>query len=133
MKTYLCGGINGLSDSDCKDWRETAKSLLNTSTLDPMRRDFRGREDECMNDIVLGDMEDIADSQFLLVNATKPSWGTAMEIVYANRKNIPVAAFINPGKVSPWLRFHCTFISNTLEGAISAINTWAKACMPAVA
>lgn len=79
MKTYLCGGINGLSDADCRDWREVAKSLLTTETLDPMRRDYRGKEDESVQEIVLGDYHDIWQSAFILVNATKPSWGTAME------------------------------------------------------
>ena len=57
MKTlYLCGGINGLSDSDCTDWREFCKKQLEHThkILDPMRRDYRGREDQCVNEIVIG-------------------------------------------------------------------------------
>jgi hypothetical protein len=52
MKTYLCGGINELSDSACCDWRAVAKSLLRTETLDPMRRDYRGREGDFTNEII---------------------------------------------------------------------------------
>ena len=51
MKTvYLCGGINGLSDEDCTDWREATKAELynHFNFLDPMRRDYRGREAECV-------------------------------------------------------------------------------------
>src|ERR1039458_9368129 len=81
--TYLCGGINGLSDDQAITWREKAKSLLKTETLDPMRRDYRGREDQAVGEIVQGDLEDINASQFVLVNATRPSWGTAMEMVYS--------------------------------------------------
>lgn len=123
--TYLCGGINGLNDADAKDWREVAKEKLNTNTLDPMRRDYRGKENDFVQDIVQGDLEDIAASDFILVNASKPSWGTAMEIVYAftscqiNR----IVAFTNGAKVSPWLRYHCDAIYDTVEQAVADIDT----------
>jgi len=43
MKIYLAGGINGLSDQECREWREKAKGLLpGHAILDPMDRDYRG-------------------------------------------------------------------------------------------
>lgn len=122
MTTYLCGGINGLSDADCRDWREVAKAQLLTGTLDPMRRDYRGREDESVKEIVIGDLADINESNFVLVNATRPSWGTAMEAFYAASKCKTVIAWVNPGPVSPWLRYFCHQIHESLDGAITAIN-----------
>lgn len=119
---YLCGGINGLSDSDCKDWRQMAQENLTQPTLDPMRRDYRGKEDYNVEAIVQGDLDDIAVSDVILVNATRPSWGTAMEIVYAYQLGKIIHAFAYPDKVSPWLRFHCTFIHPTHEVAIIKIN-----------
>lgn len=129
MITYLCGGINGLSDAQCKDWREVAKSLLKTDTLDPMRRYYRGREDESANEIVLGDLEDIKASHYILVNATRPSWGTAMEIVYAKTLGGHVrcvVAFVGDARVSPWLRTHCTHVATTVEEACQYINDAAR-------
>lgn len=122
MTTYLCGGINGLSDSACKDWREVAKASLKTTVLDPMRRDYRGKEDENVQEIVGSDRADIHVSTFLLVNATRPSWGTAMEIVYAAFERKYIVAFVGNGKVSPWLRFHCSKIVKTVEEAVEHIN-----------
>lgn len=122
MITYLCGGINGLSDAECRDWREVAKELLKTDTLDPMRRDYRGKEDESVNEIVKGDIDDIGRSDIVLVNATRPSWGTAMEIVYAVTRNKRVVAFAGSGRVSPWLRYHCDAIYRTIEEACEAVN-----------
>jgi hypothetical protein len=122
VTTYLCGGINGLSDADCRDWRESAKSLLKTETLDPMRRDYRGREAESVRDIVKGDLHDISDSQFVLVNAVRPSWGTAMEIVYAWQANCYVVAWTGDARVSPWLTYHCDELHPSLGAAIEAIN-----------
>lgn len=122
MTTYLCGGINGLGDADCRDWRELAKALLVTKTLDPMRRDYRGKEDESVSAIVRGDLWDILRCRFVLVNATRPSWGTAMEIVYAWLMRKRIYAFVGNSRVSPWLRFHCSYILNSVEEAVDAIN-----------
>lgn len=122
---YLCGGINGLSDSECRDWREIAKSLLKTETLDPMRRDYRGKEDEHVKDIVIGDLADIQNSQCVLVNATRPSWGTAMEVFYAAQRGIPVVAWVGERgsvRVSPWLRYFTVGIYESLADAIDAIH-----------
>ena len=122
--TYLCGGINGLNDAQAKNWREVAKSLLKTDTLDPMRRDYRGIEDASVNEIVKGDLEDIQNSRFILVNATRPSWGTAMEIVYAYMTgDSRIVSFTEGAKISPWLRYHSDAIYNTVEEAVDDINT----------
>lgn len=123
MKVYLCGGINGLTDDQAVTWRERAKDLLHCETLDPMRRDFRGREDECVNDIVLGDKADIKLSNALLVNAERPSWGTAMEIVYAFTAGKTIVAICPSDTISPWLRFHATRIYKSLEEACEWLNT----------
>lgn len=132
MKTYLCGGINGLTDGECNDWRGQAKSLLRTDVLDPMARDYRGVEDSNVQAIVLGDLDDIRRSDFVLVNATRASWGTAMELVYAHQRGSaaapgvggkPIIAFVGRGaRVSPWLRYHCTAIHETLYDACQDIN-----------
>lgn len=125
--TYLCGGINGLSDGACKDWRELAKSLLVTPTIDPMRRDYRGKEDGSVTQIVVGDLEDIRQSRFVLVNATRPSWGTAMEVRAAKHDfGKLVICFVGNAVVSPWLRFHSDIICDTVEDACAAINSLAK-------
>lgn len=123
MITYLCGGINGLSNDACVNWRERAKSLLTAGTLDPMRRDYRGKEHDSVDEIVAGDLTDIKYSKFILVNATRPSWGTAMEIVYAFQMHKFVVAFTEGAVVSPWLRYHSTQIVNTVEEGCQVINS----------
>lgn len=117
---YLCGGINGLSDADCKNWRESAKERL-VKTIDPMRRDYRGKEAANVREIVDGDLFDINASTCVLAMCTQPSWGTAMEIFYAHRRGTPVFAVIPPGPVSPWLEHHCDRTFITLDEAIDAI------------
>lgn len=124
MKVYLAGGIFGLTDGDAKDWREEAKQTLKHDTLDPMVRDYRGREAESVNEIVYGDLHDIDNSGAVLANCAKPSWGTAMEIHYATeKKDIPVYAVVPDGPISPWLAFYTQRIFCCLKDAVEALNT----------
>lgn len=123
MTIYLCGPINGCTDEECKDWREYAKANLQDDTLDPMRRDYRGREDECVAEIVEGDKADIDASTCLLVNYDKPSVGTSMEILYAWERQIPVYIVAQPGtRISPWMRYHATAFFSTFAEAIARLN-----------
>lgn len=124
---YLCGGINGLSDAECKDWREEAKAALGPAgfkILDPMRRDFRGRESTAVREICEGDKFDIKDSDILLVNVARPSWGTAMEMMFAvgqpHRKVI--VGFNCPENPSPWLTYHCDKLFRTLAEALAQLT-----------
>lgn len=124
MKVYLCGGINGLTDDEAMGWREYVKTQLpEAEHIDPMRRDYRGREDESVNDIVNGDEADILESDVVLANCGRPSWGTAMEIHFAHTQCIDVIAVVPEGQpISPWLRYHATIIARSLDEAISALK-----------
>ena len=141
-KIYLCGGIKDLSDEEATEWRNIAidelenrprefkKGLKNTSCvrqfkcLDPMRRNFRDDEFQSQNEIVQLDKADIIAADILLVNATKPSWGTAMEILFAFEKHKIVVVFSggNYVDVSPWVAFHSTRVCRTMEEAIDYIK-----------
>ncbi len=125
MSVYLCGGIMELNDSQCNDWREEATKLLTTDTINPMRRDFRGLEGNFTREIVEGDLIDILNSEFILVNACRPSWGTAMEIGYAYVFHKKIVAFTDTeSKISPWLRYHCDSLHTSLQEACQYINNY---------
>ena len=132
---YLAGPINGKSDDECKGWRDAAAETLRLfghQVLDPMSRDYRGREEENAEKIVEGDKEDIATCHVVLVNANGPSWGTAMELVYASQYGKEVVAFAthcNSPRISPWLRMHTTAIYQSLSHALAAINQGSSAGM----
>lgn len=116
MLVYLCGPINGCTDAECNDWRSYAKSRL-SDTIDPMRRDYRGREAESVNEIVELDKIDVQECDVVIANCPKPSVGTSMEVLYAWQlgKTIVVIA---PDPVSPWLRYHSTKVFGTIKEAI---------------
>jgi hypothetical protein len=119
---YLCGGINGLSDADATDWREQAKQWLSgIEILDPMRRDYRGVEDSHVDEIVKGDIKDIAESRYVLAMCTRPSWGTAMEIFLAYNAGRSVFIIIPSGPISPWLKYHSSARFTSLRQGCDAI------------
>lgn len=105
---YLCGAINGKTDSECRAWRQQAKQLLSGfNILDPMRRDYRGKENVFAHEIIEADKDDIDMSEGLLVYFDSPSFGTAMEIFYAFNEGLKVVAVNASGvPVSPWVEVH---------------------------
>src|SRR5690606_20004439 len=108
--------INGCTDAECVTWREAVKDALvdpysHTPVIcvDPMTRDYRGRETESYREIVELDKRDVRNVDVVLVNYVKPSVGTAMEVFYAWTLGIPVVVWCATDTViSPWLRYHAT-------------------------
>ena len=124
---YLCGGINGLSDADAKDWREQAKRwLAPLKTSDPMDRDYRGVEEPNVYQIVTGDLDAIDECDVVLAMCLSPSWGTAMEIKYASDVGKHVIAVVDTDKPSPWLIYHtvrrCRGLRDACDFAIAAFS-----------
>jgi nucleoside 2-deoxyribosyltransferase len=121
-KIYLCGPINGCTDEECKDWRELVKTKC-ADTIDPMRRDYRGKEDESVKQIVELDKIDITNFDVVLVNYDKPSVGTSMEILYAFERGKFVVIVADHGtRISPWLRYHSHAIVGSFGAAIRFIE-----------
>jgi nucleoside 2-deoxyribosyltransferase len=119
MKVYLCGPINGRSDDDCKTWREAAKAVL-PDTLDPMRRDYRGKESEAWREIVELDKIDVASCDALLVYFDRPSVGTSMEMLYAwERGKRIVLVNRSAAQLSPWLVYHSHKVCASLDEALA--------------
>jgi len=120
---YLCGPINGCTDAEAIDWREHVKTIWPGQTLDPMRRDYRGREAECVDEIVELDKVDIAQSDALIVNYDKPSVGTSMEVYLAfeSGKGVVVVARAD-ANISPWLRYHSHAIVHDVDDAVTVLK-----------
>lgn len=122
---YLAGAIHGCTDEQARGWRERVKRSLagEYEFLDPMRRDYRGVEDENAMQIVEDDLNDIARASVVLVNAERPSWGTAMEAWWAGNRGLHRVYVVCPGPVSPWLRFVAHKVFPTMEEAIEFLRT----------
>lgn len=127
MRTiYLCGPINGRTDTEAKGWREIVKERWSGLCLDPMRRDYRGRELEpgIAKEIVDGDIEDIQASDAILVFFDKPSVGTSMEVFYAKHVlGKPVVVIDASDKpLSPWLMHHADHVTRHVSVALACID-----------
>ena len=116
---YLCGPINGCTDQECRDWREYVKARWGGKCIDPMVRDYRGREAEAYREIVELDKIDVAEADILLVNYDKPSVGTSMEIIYAWQLGKRVIVVCREGvAISPWLRYHAHHLARSFDEAL---------------
>ncbi len=129
MKIYLCGPINGCTDDEAINWRDVAKAIWGEANcIDPMRRDYRGKEIGHVSEIVELDKLDIRESDILLANCWQPSVSTSMEIMYAYTIGVPVIAIVPEGaRVSPWLNYHALYIVHSLVDAANFIyDEWGK-------
>ncbi len=126
-RIYLCGPIMDETENNAVEWRQAAHEKLgdNFIILDPMRRNFKDREVDSANEIVEFDLQDVRDADIVLVNYSKNSIGTSMEVFYASNdlKKFVVAFSPFPFKeCSPWMVRFCTKILPSLEEAIEYIN-----------
>jgi nucleoside 2-deoxyribosyltransferase len=118
---YLAGPIFQQTDATCNDWRAKFKACEMFKWLDPMARDFRGREDTAFAEIVEGDKTDIDECQAIVAKVNPVSAGTSMEILWAWLNETPVIA-ITEGRVSPWVRYHATDICASEEAALQRLK-----------
>ena len=123
MRVYLAGPINGCTDEEAKDWRLLCKVLHpDVEWIDPMVRDYRGKEAECYKEIVELDKKDIDLCDLLVVSYTKPSVGTSMEILYAWERQKPVVLVCKAGEnLSPWLLYHVRRIVHSYQDILDKI------------
>ena len=123
-RVYLCGPINGCTDEECNGWRALARDLFGDDAylVDPMRRDYRGREDLAYRELVELDKVDVGLCDVVLASCPKPSVGTSMEVLWAwERGKMVVAVVPLCDVVSPWLRYHSTFLARTYGEAVQFI------------
>jgi len=123
MKIYLAGPIFLTGDDECKVWRDRAKvRLAGHDVFDPMIRDYRGCTDEHYAEIVEADKREIDTCDVILVNHTRPSVGTSMEILYAWERNKRIIMVVHGKDISPWLLYHSEKIFHDLDAAIDYLN-----------
>ena len=123
---YLAGPINGCTDDECVTWRQWfIAQESDFFFVDPMKRDYRGKETEDYREIVELDKRDIRQADVLVVMYTQPSVGTSMEIFFAWTLGIPVVLINESNKPSsPWLRYHCTASVRSKEKAMLKLMEW---------
>jgi nucleoside 2-deoxyribosyltransferase len=125
---YLRGPIMDEHEGVARAWRDGATKMRRQDfrLLDPMRRKFKDREVDSANEIVEFDLQDVRDADILLVNYSKASIGTSMEIFYASYDLGKFVVAFSPftfKDCSPWMVRFCTKILPSLEEACEYIKT----------
>ncbi len=125
---YLSGPIMDEHLGEARAWREAAKALLSEDyhLLDPMRRKFVDRQVDSANEIVEFDLQDVRAADIVLVNYSKSSIGTSMEVFYAAHDQGKFVVTFSPfsfENCSPWMVRFSTKILPTLEEACEYIQT----------
>lgn len=124
IRPYLCGPIWQCTDEECVYWRERVKEAF-PHALDPMRRDYRNVELENAAEIVILDKLDVRNCDCVVVNYTKPSTGTSMEIFYAWELGKPIIVWCSNGeKLSPWILYHCTSVVYSFDDLLKKIDEY---------
>jgi nucleoside 2-deoxyribosyltransferase len=126
-KIYLCGPIMDEVDGVARAWRGAATRKLRKdfTLLDPMRRNFKDREVDSANEIVEFDMQDVRDADIVLVNYSKNSIGTSMEVFFAAHDLGKFVVAFSPFSFkdcSPWMVRFCTKILPSLDESIAYIR-----------
>ena len=130
MRVYLCGPMAGCTDEEAGNWRKDAARRLGyqgITTLDPMDRDYRytnygDNPESVLPDLVEEDKIDIEMSDVLLVNYTRVSAGTSMEILLGWQKNKRVIVVAPESlSLSPWVHYHSHRIFRTMDDAFDHI------------
>ena len=126
-KIYLCGPIMDETAGTASAWRQTAIDRLKDDfiLLDPMRRNFKDREVDSANEIVEFDLQDVRDADIILVNYSKASIGTAMEVFYASHELGKFVVAFSPftfENCNPWMVKFCTKILPSLGETITYIQ-----------
>ena len=134
-RVYLAGAINGCTDDEAITWREWFKSPEKSNVsarfkgfakyVDPMKRDYRGKELTDYREIVDMDKRDVQSCDVVVAMYVKPSVGTSMEILFAWERSIPVILINESDKpLSPWLIYHSTAVVNSKEEAAEKLRFW---------
>ena len=121
---YLAWAIYEMDDT-CVRWRKTVSALLRkkgVQSLKPTDADYRGKETIAgiPTQIVERDKRDIVTCDTILAKCDQPSWGTAMEIMFA--WSLHKQIIVVTSSMSPWIRYHADYVFPTLDEAINAME-----------
>lgn len=147
-RCYMAGPINNCTDEEAYGWRRDLKKLDMPGIVwvDPLDRDYRGREMLNSKDIVQNDLEAIRKSDVVLAYLWKedqPYFGTSMEIMYAWMIGVPVVSVMpfplnvkgekllaeiggkNPS-FHPWIKEMSVCVCYTLDDALAKVREIAE-------
>lgn len=104
-------------------WREQLKKdHPDLEWIDPCDRSIEYTPQQWRR-LVEDDINDIKQSQYMIVNYWKTGAGTSMEMVVARQLFTPVVTVVPDFKTtSPWVRYYSDFLVESFEHAMKIIR-----------
>lgn len=120
-KVYVAGRMTGMKGPSAR-WRASWKKKLEDAGISVWDPQLDGKEtgDTMVKTIVNRDIRRILTSDAIIVYGKHPSWGTAMEMVYARLFGSMVITILPEDlkHISPWITYHSNMIFPSLESFI---------------
>ena len=133
VKIYLSGGMGSLSFDEQSKWRKQVINAIKFGDYDYTKSvsffnpvdyyNFTEIRYRSEREVMEFDLNALRSSNLVVVNFNDPkSIGTAMELMLAKERNIPVIAFGANGKeIHPWLLESCTRVCDDLREAVEHV------------
>lgn len=132
VKIYLSGGMGNVSFEEQSKWR---KQIIDAITynydcekkplfFNPVNYyNFEEVRHRSEREAMEFDLYNLRNSNLVVVNFNDPkSIGTAMELMLAKERNIPVVGFgVNGQTIHPWLLECCTRVCDSLKEAVNHV------------
>lgn len=132
VRIYLSGGMGALSFEEQSKWRQQVINAINFNYdcekkpyfFNPVNYyNFEEVRYRSEREVMEFDLNALRNSDLIVVNFNDPkSIGTAMELMLAKERNIPVIGFgVNGQTIHPWLLECCTRVCDNLREAVEHI------------
>lgn len=132
IKIYLSGGMSALNLEEQSKWRKQIINAVkfnydcekNPVFFNPVDYyNFEEVRHRSEREIMEFDLNALRNSNLVVVNFNEPkSIGTAMELMLAKERNIPVIGYgINSQTIHPWLLECCTRVCENLKETVEHI------------
>ena len=132
IKIYLSGGMGNLSWEEQSKWRQQVQDAIKYNNecekkpifFNPVNYfNFEEVRYKTQKEVMEFDLYNLRNSNLVIVNFNDvKSIGTAMELVLAKERNIPVIGFgVNGQTIHPWLLECCTRVCENLRETVSYV------------
>jgi nucleoside 2-deoxyribosyltransferase len=126
-QVFISGPILGMENNQdyYRNFITSVSEKLGFAVIDPWKREkylYSGKElDGCSSGdcgkyaFVERDLADADKCDLMVVYLPKLSAGACMELFYAKRRGKTVIVVSDMEQLSPWIKFHCDIIINSLD------------------
>ena len=128
-RIYLSGGMGNLSFEEQSKWRKQVQEAIKFNYecekkpyfFNPVNYyNFEKDRHKSEREVMEFDLNALRHSDLVIVNFNDPkSIGTAMELMLAKERNIPIIGFgVNGQTIHPWLLECCTRVCDSLREVV---------------